>query len=105
MSEFTNVTIVKAANVYFDGKVTSRTVKFADGTHKTLGIMMPGDYSFNTDAKEIMEVLGGSMDIRLAGSDDWNSYAAGSSFEVPANSSFDLKIPEVADYCCSYVEG
>lgn len=104
MSEFTNVSIVKAANVYFDGKVTSRTVKFADGETKTLGIMLPGDYSFNTDAREIMEVLGGSMDIRLAGADDWQTYKAGDSFEVPANSSFDLKISEVADYCCSYLD-
>ena len=103
MSEFSNVTVVKAANIYFDGKVTSRTVKFADGTHKTLGIMMPGDYGFNTATKEIMEVLAGSMDIRLAGESVWRSYAAGSSFQVPASSSFDLKIAEVADYCCSYV--
>ncbi len=103
MSEFNDVTIVKEANIYFDGKVTSRTVKFADGSHKTLGIMMPGDYSFNTEAKEVMEVLAGSMDIKLAGSDDWNTYGAGSSFEVPANSSFDLKVTEVSDYCCSYL--
>ncbi len=103
MSEFNDVTIIKAANIYFDGKVTSRTVKFADGTHKTLGIMMPGDYSFNTEAKEIMDVLAGSMDIKLAGSDDWNTYAGGSSFEVPENSSFDLKVTEVSDYCCSYI--
>ena len=103
MSEFNDVTIIKAANIYFDGKVTSRTVKFADNTHKTLGIMMPGDYSFKTEAKEIMEVLAGSMDICLAGFDEWNTYAAGSQFEVPANSSFDLKVTEVADYCCSYI--
>ena len=103
MSEFTNVTVVKAANIYFDGKVTSRTVKFADGSHKTLGIMLPGDYSFNTDAREIMEVLAGSMEIRLAGADGWRTYGAGSQFEVPANSSFDLKISQPADYCCSYM--
>ena len=48
MTDFCNVTIVKAANIYFDGKVTSRTVKFPDGSHKTLGIMMPGEYSFST---------------------------------------------------------
>jgi uncharacterized protein YaiE (UPF0345 family) len=102
MSKFTNVTVVKAANIYFDGKVTSRTVHFPDGTHRTLGIMMPGDYSFNTDAKEIMEVIAGSMDIKLAGSDEWNTYSAGSSFEVPANSGFGLKVTEVTDYCCSY---
>jgi purine/pyrimidine-nucleoside phosphorylase len=104
MSEFNNVTVVKAANIYFDGKVTSRTVKFADGTHKTLGIMMPGDYSFNTDAKEIMEILAGSMNIKLAGADKWNTYTAGTSFEVPANSSFDLQVTEVSDYCCSYIQ-
>ena len=103
MSEFNDVTIIKAANIYFDGKVTSRTVKFTDGTHKTLGIMMPGEYSFNTEAKEIMEVLAGSMDIKLAGADDWITYAGGSSFEVAANSSFDLKVTEVSDYCCSYI--
>ena len=40
MSKFESVTVVKAANIYFDGKVTSRTVKFADGTSKTLGIML-----------------------------------------------------------------
>jgi uncharacterized protein YaiE (UPF0345 family) len=104
MSEFTNVTIVKAANIYFDGKVTSRTVKFADGSHKTLGVMLPGDYSFNTKAAESMEILAGSMDIRLASSDDWNTYSAGTQFEVPANSSFDLKVTAAADYCCSYLD-
>lgn len=103
MSEFNNVSVVKAANIYFDGKVTSRTVKFPDGSHKTLGIMLPGDYSFNTGVAEVMEVLAGSMDIRLAGSDQWNTYRAGSSFQVPANSKFDLKVTEVSDYCCSYL--
>jgi uncharacterized protein YaiE (UPF0345 family) len=103
MSEFTNVTVVKAANIYFDGKVTSRTVKFSDGSHKTLGVMLPGDYNFNTEAAEIMEILAGSMDIRLASSDDWNTYSTGTQFEVPANSSFDLKVTEPADYCCSYL--
>jgi uncharacterized protein YaiE (UPF0345 family) len=103
MSEFANVTVVKAANIYFDGKVTSRTVRFADGSRKTLGIMLPGDYSFNTDAAEIMEILAGSMDIRLAGSNEWRTYGAGTQFEVPANSAFDLKVTEVADYCCSYL--
>lgn len=103
MSEFNNVSVVKAANIYFDGKVTSRTVKFADGSHKTLGIMLPGEYSFNTGVAEIMEVLAGSMDIRLAGSDQWNTYRAGNSFKVPANSKFDLKVKEVSDYCCSYL--
>jgi uncharacterized protein YaiE (UPF0345 family) len=104
MSEFKNVTVVKKANVYFDGKVTSRTVLFADGTKKTLGIMMPGDYEFGTEAAEIMEMLGGQMDVLLPGSKDWKTFKAGESYRVPANSKFKLKVPVVADYCCSYLK-
>ena len=104
MQEFRNVTVVKKANVYFDGKVTSRTVLFADGEKKTLGIMMPGEYEFSTAEKEIMEVLGGSMDVKLPGSAEFRTYKAGDSYEVPAKSSFKLVLREVADYCCSYIK-
>lgn len=105
MSEFNNVTVVREANIYFDGKVTSRTVKFADGTRKTLGVMLAGEYSFDTGVAEVMEMLGGEMDVQLPGSTHWKTYKAGESFEVPANSKFDLVVKEFADYCCSYVEG
>lgn len=104
MSEFNNVTVVKKANVYFDGKVTSRIVKFEDGTTKTLGIMMPGDYEFGTADKEIMEILAGDMDVLLPGESDWRKIVGGESFEVPADSSFKLKVNELADYCCSYIK-
>lgn len=104
MREFKNVTVVKKANVYFDGKVTSRTVLFSDGTKKTLGIMMPGDYEFDTEAAEIMEMLGGQMDVQLAGETGWKTYKEGESFQVPANSKFKLKVPFIADYCCSYLK-
>lgn len=104
MSEFKNVTVVKKANVYFDGKVTSRTVLFADGTKKTLGIMMPGDYEFGTEAAEIMEMLGGQMDVLLPGEPQWKTFKAGESYKVPANSKFKLKVPAVVDYCCSYLK-
>jgi uncharacterized protein YaiE (UPF0345 family) len=104
MSTFTNVTIVKKANVYFDGKVTSRTVMFADGTKKTLGIMLPGDYEFGTAEKEIMEILAGDLEILLPGSSQWQVVAGGESFEVPANAKFKLKIKTVTDYCCSYIK-
>jgi len=103
MSEFKNVTVVKKANVYFDGKVTSRTVLFEDGTKKTLGIMMPGDYEFGTEAAEIMEMLGGQMDVLLPGETEWKTFKAGESYQVPANSKFKLKVPVAADYCCSYI--
>lgn len=103
MSKFENVTVVKKANMYFDGKVTSRTIEFANGDVKTLGIMMPGEYRFGTDKKEIMEILAGQVEVLLPGEDLWHKISGGDSFEVPANSAFDIKVLNVTDYCCSYL--
>jgi purine/pyrimidine-nucleoside phosphorylase len=103
MSEFKNVTIVKKANIYFDGKVTSRTVIFPDGSKKTLGIMLPGEYEFGTDTKEIMEITAGEMEILLPGEKNWKIVRGGEKFEVPAKSKFGLKVKTITDYCCSYI--
>ena len=103
MSEFKNVTIIKKANVYFDGKVTSRSVVFPDGTKKTLGIMLPGEYQFNTDDKEIMEILSGDLEVLLPEEEGWQTIKGGESFEVPAQSKFSLKIKTLTDYCCSFI--
>jgi hypothetical protein len=101
---FENVSVIKKANAYFGGQVTSRTVVFADGTKKTLGFMQAGDYEFGTEAPELMEMLGGEMDVKLAGSDEWVTYKEGESFDVPGNSKFALKVKaDGADYCCSYL--
>jgi len=104
MSKFENVEVIKKANVYFDGGVTSRTINFADGSMKTLGVIQPGEYEFNTGKKEIMEMLGGNVEVLLAGSNDWLAYGEGDTFEVPANSSFRIKSNGLADYCCSFVD-
>ncbi|MGC6424672.1 MAG: pyrimidine/purine nucleoside phosphorylase [Lentimonas sp.] len=105
MSEtFENVSVVKKANVYFGGQVTSRTVVFADGSKKTLGFMQAGDYEFGTEAPELMEMLGGEMDVKIGGSEDWVTYKEGESFNVPGESKFALKVKEGgADYCCTYL--
>jgi uncharacterized protein YaiE (UPF0345 family) len=103
MSEFTNVTVIKEANTYFDGKVTSRSVVFPDGTKKTLGIMLPGEYQFNTDDKEIMEILSGDLEVLLPEAEGWQTIKGGESFEVPAQSEFSLKIKTLTDYCCSFI--
>ena len=105
MSEFKGVTVVKKANIYFDGGVTSRTVQFADGTKKTLGIMQPGEYEFSTGDAEIMEIMAGELDLLLPGKSEWIGVKAGESFNVPANSSFRMKVKTVSDYCCSFVKG
>lgn len=104
MSDFKNVTVVKKANVYFDGKVTSRSVLFPDGSKKTLGIMLPGEYQFNTDAKEIMEILSGDLEVLISEAEGWKTIKGGQSFDVPANSSFNLKIKTITDYCCSFIK-
>ena len=100
--QFENVTVVKKANVYFDGRVTSRTVLFPDGSRKTLGVMLPGEYEFGTDAPEVMEVLAGSMKVLIPGAVGWQVFTAGQSYHVPGKSKFKLVIDGVADYCCSY---
>lgn len=102
MAVFENVTIHTAANIYFDGKVTSRKITFPDGSSKTLGIMLPGEYEFGTEAKELMEIASGELAILIAGDTEWRDIKDGMSFKVPADSSFKLKVHKVTDYCCSY---
>lgn len=103
MSKFENVTITKEANIYYEGKVTSRTVEFPDGSIKSLGIMLPGEYTFNTVDKEIMEILSGDVEVKLPG-EEWRTLITPEIFTVSANSSFDIKIKSVTDYCCSYIK-
>jgi len=102
MTEFKNATITKKANVYFEGKVTSRKIVCADGSKKTLGIMLPGEYDFTTNEHEVMEVLGGAMTVKFPNSDEWRTFGEGDTFAVPAGKTFKLKIAKVVDYCCSY---
>lgn len=103
MSKFEGVTIVKEANVYFDGKVTSRTILFPDGSRKTLGILLPGEYEFPTDEKEIVELLSGGLEFSLSADSRWESVGPGEAFEVPAQTKFKVKVKEITDYCCSYI--
>jgi uncharacterized protein YaiE (UPF0345 family) len=104
MSQFDNVSVVRKANVYFDGKVTSRVVLFPDGTKKTLGIMMPGEYEFGTDVKEVMEILSGQLKVLLPGKTEWMVINGLGVFTVPAKTKFKLEVSTVTDYCCSYLE-
>ena len=102
--EFKNVTVDKISNTYFDGRVTSRNIKFQDGSLKTLGVMLEGEFEFNTSKREIMEVTSGELDVCLANSLNWITYSDKSFFEVPANSSFKVKVKKITNYCCSYID-
>lgn len=102
MSELKDVTVVAKSNVYFDGKCISHTVLMQDGTRKTVGVIFPSQLTFNTGAPERMEVVGGRCRVRLAGASEWQTYAAGSEFKVPGNSSFDIETLELTDYICHF---
>jgi uncharacterized protein YaiE (UPF0345 family) len=104
MSEFQGVTVIRKANVFFGGGVTSRTVVFQDGSKKTLGIMQPGEYEFTTRDAEIMEILSGELEVLLPGKSVWEKVAGGSSFSVAANATFKLKVKTLTDYCCSFIK-
>jgi len=104
MESIKNVELVKKANIYFDGNVTSRSFIDENGESKSLGIMMIGEYNFGTADAELMEILDGEVEVKLAGSSEWKTYTANTSFDVPANSSFDIKVKTITDYCCSYIK-
>ena len=103
MSNFNSVSVKKEANIYFDGKVTSRSIEFDDGVLKSLGIMQEGEYRFNTEAAEIMEIYSGDIKIKLEGKDEFTIMYAPCRFEVPINSYFDIKVNSITDYCCTYI--
>jgi len=106
MTSFSNVTVDAKANIYFDGKVVSHTVHFADDSKKTLGIIYPGKYHFGTGAPERMEIISGCCQVVLDGTSETISVEAGSSFDVAGNSGFTIKVEEnLCEYICSFLPG
>lgn len=103
MSQFDNVSVLKQANVYFDGKCVSHTVIFPDGSKKTVGVILPASLTFNTGAPEVMETVAGACRYRLKGESEWKTSAAGQSFNVPGDSSFDIEVTgEPYHYVCYF---
>ena len=102
MTQFDNVSVVKKANLYFDGKCVSHTVLFPDGTKKTCGVIFPSKLTFNTGAAEDVEINSGVCKVKLAGANEWKTYCAGQTFSVPGDSSFDIETVETLDYVCHF---
>ncbi len=103
MSQFDNVSVVSKANVYFDGKCVSHSITLADGVKKSVGVILPSTLTFNTGVPEIMECVAGSCKVKLAGKNEWTSYSAGQSFDVPGDSSFEIEVSgEPYHYICHF---
>lgn len=103
-NEFRGVTALTKANVYFQGKVVSHTVVFADGSKKTLGLIYPGQYHFGTDKAERMEIVSGQCTVKVDGASAPSSYGAGQVFEAPAHSGFDIGVESgLCEYICSFL--
>ncbi len=89
-------------NQYFEGGVQSLGFDAAKES-KSVGVMATGEYTFGTDAAEKMTVVKGELTVRLAGSEEWKTYRDGEAFDVPAHSSFDLKVTIATAYLCEYL--
>ena len=96
------VSVTTQASVYFDGKCVSHGITFADGTKKSVGVVLPATLTFNTGAPEIMECVAGSCEYKLAGTDAWVKSSAGEKFSVPGNSQFDIRVTEAYHYICHF---
>jgi uncharacterized protein YaiE (UPF0345 family) len=97
-----NVSVTTQANVYFDGKCVSHNITLADGTKKSVGVVLPSSLTFNTGAPEIMECVGGACEYKLKGSSEWLSSKAGEKFSVPGQSSFEIRVTETYHYICHF---
>ena len=104
MDNFKNVDVDKLANIYFQGKVISRNIFLKDGSKKTLGVMLVGEYEFNTVSRELMEIISGKLNLKLKDDNEWKLITNGMEFKIPKNSSFKIKVLELVNYTCSYFE-
>lgn len=101
--KFDGVSVAVKANVFFDGKVVSHTVHFADGSKKSIGLVYPGSFTFTTGAPEVMAIVAGSCKARLKGESSWKQYDSGTAFSVPGNSSFEIAVDSgITEYVCSF---
>ena len=101
-TQFNGVTVNTQASVYFDGKCVSHGITLADGTKKSVGVVLPATLTFNTGAPEIMECVAGSCEYKLAGTTAWLKSGPGDKFNVPGNASFEIRVTEPYHYICHF---
>jgi uncharacterized protein YaiE (UPF0345 family) len=97
------VSVNTKASVYFDGKCVSHGITLADGSKKSVGVILPATLTFNTGAPEVMETTAGACEVLLPGSNEWQRFGAGESFKVPGNTSFQIRVEaEPYHYICHF---
>tara|TARA_Y100001933_G_scaffold86904_1_gene88106 strand:- start:21 stop:338 length:318 start_codon:yes stop_codon:yes gene_type:complete len=104
MDNFKNVNVDLSANIYYEGKVISRNIFLKDGSKKTLGVMLVGEYEFNTVNRENMKIITGKLNLKLKGDNQWKLISNGMEFNIPKNSSFKVEVVEIVNYICSYLQ-
>ena len=97
-----NAIVATKASVYFDGKCISHGLTLADGSKKSVGVILPSTLTFTTGAPEIMECTGGACEYKLQGSDVWVTSSPGEKFSIPGNSKFDIRVTESYHYICHF---
>ncbi len=98
-----NVDVTLSSNVYFDGKVISRTFYKENGDRFTLGVITPGTYKFDVGDKEIVRLITGTAEVSLPGDNEFHQVSAGETFVVPPESDYDIRTYGVVEYLCDYV--
>ncbi len=102
-TQIANVSVQTQANVYFDGRCVSHSITLADGTKKSVGVILPASLVFNTGAPEIMETVAGACSVKLPGASDWQTFGPGERFHVPGNASFEIRVEgEPYHYICHF---
>ena len=88
-------------NEYFDGNVKSIGFENSEG-RATAGVMAVGEYEFGTSEHELMKIVSGALQAKLPGTDAFESFPAGSEFNVAANEKFQVKVDQTTAYLCFY---
>ncbi len=102
MEQLDHVSVATKANVYFDGKCVSHSITLADGTQKSVGVILPATLTFKTGAPEIMELVEGTCHVTLDGETEARTYQGGQSFSVPGNSQFNIEVTSTLHYICHF---
>lgn len=97
-----NISVNTKANVYFGGKCVSHSITLADGTKKSVGVILPAELHFSTASAEVMECVAGGCEYRLDGTENWLPSGPGEQFSVVANSGFDIRVAEAYHYICHF---